>query len=141
MSNSQLEHQLTTITLCGITFPAPEELPLPQYGSRMKKHYMTDGDEAGLCVREPLGVHVSYGTIGFTVRGLTKDQITTLADAHFDQATPKTLTFNSPDGTTSFQVLFGENGFNPKMIKRSGYSIGGRYVADFKLEILTASGG
>jgi hypothetical protein len=132
------EWQQTVITFCGATFPAPVELPLPQYGSRMKKHYMTDGDDAALCIREPLGVHVSYGTIAFRLSGLSKAQVVAMAAAHFDQATPRDLVFTSPDGTTTFEVLFGEGGFSPKMLPRSGYGDARRYAVDLKLEILTA---
>lgn len=133
------EHQLTTINFCGINFPAPDELPLPQYGSRMKRRYMCNGEELlGLCLREPLGVHISYGTFEFRLAGCTRAQVETMAAAHFNQWTPKVLTFHSPDGDQSFSVLFSDNGFKPKLKRRSGFNDPRRYDVDIKLEMLAA---
>lgn len=135
------EHQLTTFHFCGLEFPAPDELPLPQYGSRQKRIYMSPGLVggnlvSGLCVREPLGVHPSYGSISFRIAGCTKAQMQAMATAYMDQYAIKLLTFHSPDGDQGFHVLFAENGFKPKLKRRRGYNDPCSYDVDLNLEVL-----
>lgn len=105
----------TTISLCGVTMTRVQlarRLPYPQYRSRMKEHFMTEGESgAGIRVLEPLGAHISYSDFQFAAGFLTSANIITFETAFFNQRTAQTLTITVPDDSAvSYKVLFGENG-------------------------------
>jgi hypothetical protein len=135
------EWNATTISFCGIEVGPPHiprELPTPDYGLRVKKTYMSEGAELpGLCVKEPLGGHDSYGTIAFRLSAMSKANVDTFLTAAFDLWTPRTLAISAPGGIVSWTVCFGENGFTHRLIPGRGYFDTEAWICGFKLEVLT----
>lgn len=134
----------TTIQLCGVTMSRvqlPKRLPYPQYRSRIKEHFMTEGEGGpGIRVIEPLGAHISYSDFEFAAGFLTAANIVTFETAFLDQRTPQTLTITVPgDSTVTYYVLFDANGLEV-MLQDSfvGYDED-LYSAIFKLKILYKS--
>lgn len=139
---------VTSITFCGVTLPKVKlasRLPVPQIHNRVKEHYMSEGSSGpGIRVLEPLGAHMSYGSISFRAEGLTAAQIQTYYTAVLNYTAAQTLTIsNSYVGSATYQVMFSEDGFKPDLMDElldyddfRGTSEVGPYAADFNLLIL-----
>lgn len=139
---------VTSITFCGVTLSKVKlasRLPVPQIHNRIKEHYMSEGSGgAGIRVLEPLGAHMSYGSISFRAECLTSAQLQTFYSAVLNYGTSQTLTIsNSLVGNATYKVMFAEDGFKPDLMDElldyddfRGAGVVGPYAADFNLLIL-----
>ena len=85
---------------------------------------------------QPLGSHISYSNIRFTVGLLTSSQISTLHNYFLDQRSVKTLTITTPDSSTDvYKVLFADDGFEPRIYLGADYDED-KYPAILEFRIL-----
>jgi hypothetical protein len=144
MSQSWLQ---TSIVFCGQTFAPPKTgLPVAQFPPRTKKYQMADGGpddtDAGLCVKEPLGTHVSGGTLKFRLSGVSKAKVDAVGACTFAPRTP--VEFRIVEGETTvegYTCVFADGGFSRGLLAQQAYSDPSGWFMDVSLEILAAIAG
>lgn len=101
------------------------------------------GARAGIRVIEPLGAHMSYGSLSFRGELLTAGNVSTFLTAFFNYRQAQTLSIqNTIVGNATYQVLFAENGLVPEIMDSlldyadfDGESLG-PYAINFSVKIL-----